>query len=140
MPATGRRAARGNPWSHEIKFDGHPQPQLFLIWRQVLDLRTVLAPLSSRQIQDPDGGRDGDHQDQARPEKVLMIAHAGHPWGRRDLSATAAPRWPAGAGGPVVVSAEVCCSSSEFSSAPSSTTASESQIQVMNPTTAPSDP
>ena len=56
------------------------------------------------------------------------------------VSAMAAPRAPRGRGPPVVVSTEVWCSISAFSSAPNSTMIVEYQSQVMKPTTAPSEP
>ncbi len=56
------------------------------------------------------------------------------------VSAIVAWRAPIGFGAPSVVSRAVWCSISASSSAPSKITIAESQIQVMNPITAPSDP
>jgi hypothetical protein len=56
------------------------------------------------------------------------------------VSAIFAPRLPSGFSGPVVVSRAVWCSVSAFSLAPIKTTMTESQIQVMKPMTAPSEP
>ena len=59
---------------------------------------------------------------------------------RPPVSAIRAPRAPRGCSGPAVVSRAVWCSISASSSAPTSTTVAESQVQVMKPTTAPSEP
>lgn len=56
------------------------------------------------------------------------------------VSAMRACRAPSGFWPPTVVSRTVWCSISAFSSAPSSTTVVESQIQVMKPMAAPSEP
>jgi hypothetical protein len=56
------------------------------------------------------------------------------------VSAILAPRLPIGLGCPMVLSWAVWCSISALSLAPSRTTMIEIQIQVMKPTTAPSEP
>ena len=62
-----------------------------------------------------------------------------HAFAAPTVSAMVAPRCPAGAG-PTVVSLAVWCSISALSSAPTSTTMLEIQIQVMKPMAAPSEP
>ncbi len=56
------------------------------------------------------------------------------------VSAMRASRVPSGLGSPTVVSLAVWCSSSALSCAPSNTIVVESQIQVMKPMAAPSEP
>jgi hypothetical protein len=56
------------------------------------------------------------------------------------VSAIFAPRRPSGFGAPVVLSRAVWCSVSAFSLAPTRMTMIESQIHIMKPMTAPSEP
>ena len=64
------------------------------------------------------------------------LAHAFAP----TVSAILAPRAPSGCSAPSVVSLAVWCSSSALISPPSRTIVVESQIQVMKPIAAPSEP
>ena len=72
-----------------------------------------------------------------RPARAVTVIRSNQP---ATSSAILAPRAPMGRSGPSVVSRAVWCSISASSSAPTSTTVEEIQIQVMKPITAPSEP
>jgi formate/nitrite transporter FocA (FNT family) len=76
----------------------------------------------------------------ARSSRRSSDVRRAHAFAAPTVSAILAPRVPSGSSGPCVVSCAVWCSLSALISAPSRTMIVESQIQVMKPMAAPSEP